>query len=470
MTKQNPTTKKLFFLLLFFLTAMTVSSQQDDAKKIEKLKKKYEYVSQQSPEGTFLTAINAKTTNQVTLVFDNMKVVDINGKVIKEKELAPYKLEITMGDKNENFPHIHCFVGTNNRVGLMTTNGDIILPATYIHINDFNSKGQAITFSGTDLQVINTKGEPLLTEKYKSNSDDMNVYYGYTPDRKYKYNIINNNVICSIDEKHYGMVNVVTNKVVVPFEYDKIGDIPLIDQNDTIGYFVSKNNRATILDFKTKKEIAPFPFEEIQTAFIFNKSVFIEGKNNSKTTRDRNYYDVKNKKMVFQNNISLDKATPLDQTFWKYEKNKIQQLYNTVKNEIVKTPEEATSIERLADNLALYTNYEKKSSFIFDLAQNKVVKQYSSVVDAYSFQLKNATTSKEYFFIKERKVPNDGSSEGTTMYDRNLKTYFTDLSLSTSYYENDRIVIKERIDGKYPLTAYDINGNVIGTAREYKIK
>ena len=56
------------------------------------------------------------------------------------------------------------------------------------------------------------------------------------------------------------------------------------------------------------------------------------------------------------------------------------------------------------------------------------------------------------------------------MYDRNLKTYFTDLSLSTSYYENDRIVIKERIDGNYPLTAYDINGNVIGTAREYKIK
>lgn len=475
MSKQNPSKKKLFFLFFFYLTAMAVFSQQNnapiDANKIAKLQKKYAYVSRPSNEGTFLTAINPKTNNQVTLNYENIRVVDINGKIIKEKELSSYRLEITMGDKNENFPHTHCIIDASNKVGLITTTGEIILPPTYDHINDFNSKGQAVAFSGTDLQVIDTNGKPLLTEKYKSNSD-MNIYWGYLPDNKYRFSVINDNVICGIDEKHYGIVNVLTNKTVVPFEYEKIGDKLFIDEKDTIGYFVSKNNRATILDFKTKKEIAPFPFEKIQTAFIYNNSIYIDGQNNSQTTRERNYYDVKNKKMVFDSKISLEKAVPYDQIFWKYEKDGISYLYNTVKNEVVKIPEEATNIRRLTDNLALYSIRVngKTSSWIFDLTQNKFLHKYASQVDSYSFTLKKGITSREYFFITEKKIPNDSRSESTTMYDRNLKTYFTDLHLSTSYYENDRIVIKEEVNGQYPNTAYDIDGNVIGNIREYKMK
>jgi len=469
MIKHYLCNKNFFFLILILFTASNAISQQNDQKKIEKLQKKYPYVSKQSDKQTFLVAENPQTNNQTIFVYENIKVVTIDGKVIKQKEFAPYKLALTIGDKYEYFPYLHCFIDANKKIGIITTNGDIILSPTYDRINHFNSKGQAIAFSGTEIQVINIEGKPLLTGKYKSNSDDRNLYWGYTPDQIYRYTVIDNNLICSLDEKHYGIVNVLTNKTVAPFEYDKIGNLPVINEKDTIGYVAIKNNLSTILDFKTKKELAPFSFEKIYKAFPFNNSLYIEGVNNGKTTYNLNYYDVKNKKMIFKNGISLEKATPYDQTFWVYKKDDISRLYNTVTNETVQTPEEANEIYKLTDNLALYTIYkgDKKLSWIFDVIKNKVVKNYNSVVQADSFTLKNNAISRQYFFIKEDSKANNMS---ISMYDGNLKTYFSDLTFYTSYIESDRIIFKEEIDGKYLYTAYGADGNVIGKIREYKMK
>lgn len=241
----------------------------------------------------------------------------------------------------------------------------------------------------------------------------------------------------------------------------------LMNQHYNFGHVVYKNNLSTIVDFKTNKELAPFSFERIDDAFRDNGNLYIYGIYDVNTYA-RNYYDVKNKKMVFQKGVNPDKGTPFNNSFWVLEKDRNAFLYNIVKNEMVKMPDQdPREIKKLADNLAICTIYDK-SSWIFDVEKNKIVVEYPTDVRCYPFTLNKDNCSKDFFFIYEKK--NGNYRESVTMYDRDLNSYFSDLYISTSYYENDRIVIKEEVDGKYPLSAYDIEGKVIGEKRAYKLK
>ncbi|TDW44333.1 WG repeat protein [Flavobacterium sp. 270] len=471
MIRKITLSKKIFFTALISLTSLLSFAQQNNEKQIKKLKRKFEYVSEPSQQLLFIAG------NRIVGPSDggggylagvkDLKIIDLEGNIIKETELNGYKIIFQFGKNYDKYSNLYNLQGPDGKIGLINTDGKIIIPPTYNHINGFNSKGQAVAFTGNDLQVIDANGNPLLKENFKYKVDYSSLFTIPTPGEINYLYVVNDNIICSKDENHYGVVNITSGKTIIPFEYDKIDKKLLIKYGDTIGHVVYKNNLSTIVDFKTNKELAPFSFERIDDAFRDNGNLYIYGIYDVKTYT-RNYYDVKNKKMVFQKGVNPDKATPFNNSFWILEKDRNAFLYNIVKNEMVKMPEEdPRDIKKLTDNLAMCTIYNQ-SSWIFDVEKNKIVLAYPTDVRCYPFTLNKDNCSKDFFFIYEKK--NGNYRESVTMYDRDLNSYFSDLYISTSYYENDRIVIKEEVDGKYPLSAYDIEGKVIGEKRAYKLK
>src|SRR6478609_8261230 len=238
-------------LTILFLSLSFISfSQQNNDKKIEKLKKKYDYVSNISDQQTFLTGKSIKGPSDggggFTMGLNTIKIVNLEGKVIMEPELANYRILLPFGRNDVKYSNLFCLCGANNKVGIINTNGKIILEPTYDHINGFNAKGQAIAFNGDVLQVIDSEGRQILKENYKYKVNYDSFFSIPTPGKINYFNVINNNLVCSKDGVNYGVINVLTNKTVIPFEYSAIDPELFIKDTDTIGYPVFKNKLVTI--------------------------------------------------------------------------------------------------------------------------------------------------------------------------------------------------------------------------------
>ena len=455
-------------LTILFLSLSFISfSQQNNDKKIEKLKKKYDYVSNISDQQTFLTGKSIKGPSDggggFTMGLNNIKIVNLEGKVIMEPELANYRILLPFGRNDVKYSNLFCLWGGNNKVGIINTNGKIILEPTYDHINGFNAKGQAIAFNGDVLQVIDSEGRQILKENYKYKVNYDSFFSIPTPGKINYFNVINNNLVCSKDGVNYGVINVLTNKTVIPFEYSAIDPELFIKDTDTIGYPVFKNKLVTIRDIKTNKELSPFVFEEITDVIKINNGSYLEGKNDNVVDNTReslfNYFDLKNQKLVFPKGLKMSKAIPINNTFWIVNYYGDFLVYNVVKNEAIKTNDEIISISKLTDKAVLYEN-KSHASWVYDLEKNKKIMEFPKKPSVYSFSLKKDGRIKDFFTLTSSKEGN--WMDFSTLYDNELNVIFSDLNYAASYVEEDKYIISEDINGKRVMTAYDFDGKIIG--------
>ena len=420
----------------------------------------------------------------------DVKVVDFGGKEVDKGKFQDYQIQFIFGKDHNKFSNLFRIKDEDGKIGVINGCGDIILAPKFVHINGFNDKGQAIAFLNDTIQVIDSNGNIILTENYFFKTNYEELFTIPTPGKINYFEVIDNLLICSKDGIKYGVIDVKTNIIHIPFIYDKIDTEIFISGKDTLGYRVYKGELSTLVDYKTGEEIAPFLFNEVVDLLSFNDKKYILGfdtlyaynaKRKTKIREDwYNYYNLKENKFVFSKNIHIHKASPINVSHWEVESwnyhlpneerssSTSHFIYCISNNSIVSKIVMGKDgwnlwrpIKKLTKNLVLISE-KSGETILFDISKKTILMEFSGQPTSNCFVLKNNEKEAEFFTISTKYGYH-------SLYNENFEPIFKDVKSFSFYPQGDRLIVGEYNGKKQGTTAIDINGNFIGKRYKYKL-
>jgi len=451
------------------------------------MKTKYSYLSDISEEGHLITGDYIYGFNDgggaPRIGLKNIKLITLKGDVKKVSNFSDKEIEFLpfYGDRLVRDSYFK--VWSKNRIGgVVNSNGNYIINPVYEYISGFNENGYIVAIKENEMFVFDTNGSQINKTPLNYNISlysPSTTRFPLLKDANNSLRVIDNKVICSsIDGLKYGVFDLNENKFIIPINYDKISSDLFIKNNDTIAYKVYKRNLSTLINYNTHKEQYPYVFEEITDIIEFKGEKFVEGifkkKLNKKPfsifTNYTNYINVNTQKLVFPKDLKLYEAKPIDLKYWIVKilgvnKKQISTdgygIYDVENSSFLEKPilDKYSSIIRLSDKLVLF-NKKNAESWLFDLNKKEKIRIFDGQPLFRQFSLSNGQITKSFISITQNRK--------NTLYDEDFNEVFSDLEYSASYIEEDRYIIKERINGKYVKTAYDIDGKIIGKKYEYK--
>lgn len=371
------------------------------------IKPTYTYLSNVSNKGNLITGEYIYGGNDgggsPRTGLKNIKVINLKGDIIKEAEFTNMKIEFLKYNSNYSSASYFKLWNSNRIGGLIDCNGDFIISPKYDYISFFNKKGEILTFLKNEMFVFNNKGVQLnktpLKYKTEFHSQSTTKYPLLKDANTSNLQVINKNIICSKDGINYGVFNIKDNKVIIPFEYDKIDTNLFVKNKDTLGYKVYKNKLCALTDYKTNKLITPFLFEEITDLIQFKDQFFLKG-NHSKDNGEiwSNYMNLETEKLIFPSDLKLHKANPVSSNYWIVEIigtlpsgviSEAYSVFNLKESKFIETPmlEKYTSIDRLSSNLILF-NKKNSESWIYDLNKEETIKSFTQKPNLSKFKTK----------------------------------------------------------------------------------
>ena len=181
--------------------------------------------------------------------------VDVEIHDVKNPEVGiKTNFNFANGSSNQPF-EVYNFFDNADKVGIMNSCGEIIVPAQYSSIGNFNKSGQALAYTDTDFTVFDTLGKLLLKQPFKHARGKV---------FKYDYNVYvkDNRVKSSLDGKQFGIYDFKENKQLIPNNYDKIYSLDKMyyrvkgEMND-VAYLAEKNDVVEVIDYSNLKNILP---------------------------------------------------------------------------------------------------------------------------------------------------------------------------------------------------------------------
>lgn len=186
------------------------------------------------------------------MIFENVEVEihDVKNPNVGIKT----NFNFTNGSSNQPF-EFYNFFDSSDRVGIINSCGEIIVPASYKRIGNFNKLGQALAFTDTDFTVLDTLGKPLLKQPFKHALGRV---------FKYDYNtyVKDNRVTSSLDGKLFGIFDFKQNKQLIPNNYNEISSLDKMyfkgkEQKNDFAYLAKKNDIIEVIDYSNFKNILP---------------------------------------------------------------------------------------------------------------------------------------------------------------------------------------------------------------------
>lgn len=305
----------LFFIL--FITPAIAQLSKKDQKKLKKLKKQYEFVSLDNgyfstPKGCDKIIVGSFSRGPsdggggFNKGITNLKVVTLDGDVLKP--INDYGITLPFGNDDNKYRYIMRTISHNGKVGLMNNCGNVILPPTYDHINLFNEEGLAVAFSGNSIDVINSDGISILTEKmpYKVNYNDF--WTVPSPGEITQLRVINGKLFISDGDGKYAIFDVENKTNVTDFKYTYLST-KTITLNNKVYVKASIAPYKTLVDINTGKELLPNnKFYDIVGTRMLEDTRYIQVVAN-KEPYNRNLYNLSTQELLLPTNISLYDAT-----------------------------------------------------------------------------------------------------------------------------------------------------------------
>ncbi len=407
--------------------------------------------------------------------FKDILLINPENKLIKN--LGEIKIIHVQGrDKTGDFKNIFNFVNSSGQMGLIDDCGRILVPAQYLHINRFNEKGQAVVFKKNSIQVINSRGEKLLPEPLPYEVNPMDFISIPTPGEVTRLYVIDNKIL-SVNKGRYGIVDIKNNRLMVPYEYEKISPLLTIHQNDTIGYRAKKNGKETFLDIHTGKEKLPLIFTFIKNWGIEGDKRYVTGWLKDSSGKEKlNVYDLKKKKMLFPRDFSIDEAKFMNNDNWiirfTSENYPIQNsnnleknlgIYNTKEGRFVLKPgiSGKFDLSKINNRFAVFYDKKNRKGGIFDAH-----KQQSFTMFDYKPEIKSIQGGEFYrlTFRITKRLPKGYIS--TTFlysyYSKDFKPLMENIKEKASFhYENHKLFLYPDIYREKILKVYNIDGELI---------
>ena len=202
--------------------------------------------------------------------------------------------------------------------------------------------------------------------------------------------MINNKLIAQKNGL-YGIIDIRKNITFTAFVYENISIRLLKHENDTIGYRVKKNDKETILDIKTGKEILPFVFNSISKIGVDGNKRYVSGWLKERETGRysvSNIFDRKEGKLLFPRDFSFSKVYPMNNDNWiiyfistrfpKQSQNNYSEyngIYNTKSHQFILEPRVSNKFSLMKVNNRFAEFYDKKAkkAGIFDVKKQKTV-------------------------------------------------------------------------------------------------
>ncbi len=258
---------KILTTLLFivYITPSFAQLNKKEQKKLKTLKKQFEFVSLDNryfskPKNCnkIIVGNYSKGPSDGGGSFNkgitNLKIVTLDGDVIEQ--INDYGITLPFGNDNRSYKHIIRTISSDGKVGLMNNCGNIILPPTYNHINLFNKDGLAVAFAGNSIDVINSEGKSILTEKipYKVNYKDF--WTVPNPGEITQLQVINGRIFIADGNGKYAIFDVENKTNITDFNYTYLST-NTVTLNDKIYVKASIAPYKTLVDINSGIELLP---------------------------------------------------------------------------------------------------------------------------------------------------------------------------------------------------------------------
>ncbi|CAD0009102.1 WG repeat-containing protein [Flavobacterium chungangense] len=387
---------------------------------------------------------------------------------------------------------LHRIFYDKNQIGLVNSCGKIVVAPKYKYIKKFNEQGQAIVFTENEYTVIDTLGNAVLQKPFKYVRNDFNGST-FAFDQNFKVN--DNRIVATYDTKNYGLLDIKTNKEILPFKYDFIEE-----KKKELGidlekfYVVYKDKKIGILDYKTLKEVLPVSENATYVMYAGAKNdkylVLYSGEINGKRFENAYYgktlfdpkLDIKAVKIYNDRFITLHLGNG-DSMIYDVDKSK---FISTIKGQLVKVGIYSQSFG-LPDNKKQNRYDKSENFFLVTTCENSDCYNEPSIRSALfstdgiaktsflkdpSFAIIQIDKQQEkLLFLVNHRI---GSSLGCSLFDNNGKPVLENFKIFDTDKEynfivdNNLLVLNEESDPfVYGKTTFDIDGKMIGERYMY---
>ncbi|MEG1229880.1 MAG: hypothetical protein RSD71_14395 [Flavobacterium sp.] len=274
----------------------------------------------------------------------------------------------TNGSWNQPF-EFYSFFDSTDKVGIINSCGEIIVPAQYKRIGNFNKAGQALAYTDTDFTVLDTLGKSLLKQPFK---------HGLERVFKYDYDVYvkDNRVRSSLDGKHFGIFDFKENKQLIPNSYDEISSMDKMyyrikEEKDAFAYLAKKNDIIEVIDYSNFKNILPISvgangissISELGNKYvtIFYKTKKIIRQVSQTVSNDESKYC---KNVYYDGKVLFDAKLEIEDIKIYKDRLLVLQMYNG--GSMIYDLQKSTFIATFPDNLVTVYDYEMPSSMVFN--------------------------------------------------------------------------------------------------------
>lgn len=189
--------------------------------------------------------------------FTIFELVDIEMHDLKNPNVG-IKTNFTIADgAHRELFEIYKIFDNSDKIGLINSCGEVIVPPKYNRIGKFNELGQAIAYMDGNFTVIDTLGNSLINRSFKHGQKNVRKY-----DNEFYDDIKDNRVKSSDDGKLFGIYDFKENKQLIQNNYDKVSrlsDLYFYNENNknNFPYVAEKNGIIQIIDYSNLKDILP---------------------------------------------------------------------------------------------------------------------------------------------------------------------------------------------------------------------
>tara|TARA_B110000902_G_C14238889_1_gene561690 strand:+ start:159 stop:1655 length:1497 start_codon:yes stop_codon:yes gene_type:complete len=482
----------LFIIFINSLFGQSTIDRKTKTKRINKLWKKYNYVSVNNKCNAAIVGEKILGGNdgggRISIGISNIQIVSLLDKKLRPWK-SPYSQAHTliMNYKNDN-GNIR-IVDNSNKVGLLNACDNVILEPKYDDIGGFNEEGLAVASLGDKLDVINLAGKSVLKEplKYSFNYQE----HKRSVRNKTYPTVYSNNLIVSYDKVNYGVYNIIQDKEITPMKYSYIENTPFFEnkflyplKQKKIGYKAYTNNKATIINFEGNEIVVPKMKDIIYHYTLDNKS-YAFGKVIINSKESLNMIDTKTNQYVFSENLDIKKIKPINKGIWAVELNDNTKtktgIFDINKQEFIIKPNEnytfdngkitshiTSSVKNTANIILINPKNGNKELHHINTGKVVVTKPNSKF---NLISLKDNGKTSEFILITNQ--PNRRSSiTYSDLFDENLEIVFENAKINQYDIKNKKnmFYFEESINC-YPCkkvyTAYNLNGKLIGEKQNY---
>jgi len=274
----------------------------------------------------------------------------------------------TNGSWNQPF-EFYSFFDSTDKVGIINSCGEIIVPALYSRIGNFNTQGQALAYTDTDFTVLDTLGKSLLKQPFKHGLE--RVY-------KYDYDVYvkDNRVRSSLDGKQFGIFDFKESKQLIPNIYDEISSLDKMyyrvkEEKNDFAYLAKKNNIIEVIDYSNLKTILPnsvgangiSSISELANKYVtvFYKTKKIIRQISQTVSNDESKYC---KNVYYDGKVLFDLKLEIEDIKIYKERLLVLQLYNG--GSMIYDLQKSNFIATFPESLISVYDYEMPTSMVFN--------------------------------------------------------------------------------------------------------